>query len=265
MRYSLAFAAFAGLAAATPSPQLFDFNLIEDAPSPTATAPPLTAVSDMITISPADASSAASAAVTAVQSGVAKVKRVAASGTSTTSSTSACPTTPEDGTYCGFINPEDPCAKQPDGRMTSCGFQNRELNRCRLRTSTHTRYRGSISILPRVVKRRSLGKDPSRLCPNLQEPQRQRQRKLLPRPRHPAQLRYPGLFPVVRQHHPLHRVQHLRRARPVSEPLRQLPLTIQHLKLQVHALGIRGRGCCSDQFRRLQRPVPDRCCRLRWI
>ncbi|KEQ87432.1 hypothetical protein M438DRAFT_239805, partial [Aureobasidium pullulans EXF-150] len=27
----------------------------------------------------------------------------------------ACPTTPEDGTYCGFINPEDPCAPQPDG------------------------------------------------------------------------------------------------------------------------------------------------------
>merc|ERR1712072_976770 len=23
--------------------------------------------------------------------------------------------TPEDGTYCGFINPQDPCAAQPDG------------------------------------------------------------------------------------------------------------------------------------------------------
>ena len=112
MRYSLAFAAFAGLAAATPSPQLFDFNLIQDAPSPTATTPPLTAVSDMNTLSPAEASSAASAAVTAVQTGVAKIKR----GTATTSSTSSCPTTPEDGTYCGFINPEDACAKQPDGR-----------------------------------------------------------------------------------------------------------------------------------------------------
>ena len=120
MRYSTAFAAFAGLAAATPSPQLFDFNLIQDAPSPTATAPPLTAVSDMVTISPAEVSSAASAAVTAVQSGVAKMKRGVASstGTATTSSTSSCPTTPEAGTYCGFINPEDACAKQPDGRLT---------------------------------------------------------------------------------------------------------------------------------------------------
>lgn len=37
------------------------------------------------------------------------------STTSTSSSTTACPTTPEAGTYCGFINPEDPCAPQPDG------------------------------------------------------------------------------------------------------------------------------------------------------
>ena len=35
--------------------------------------------------------------------------------TTTTSSESACPTTPEEGTYCGFINPEDACAPQPDG------------------------------------------------------------------------------------------------------------------------------------------------------
>lgn len=35
--------------------------------------------------------------------------------TSTTSSSTACPTTPEEGTYCGFINPEDPCAPQPGG------------------------------------------------------------------------------------------------------------------------------------------------------
>jgi hypothetical protein len=30
-------------------------------------------------------------------------------------STAACATTPEKGTYCGFIKPEDPCAPQPDG------------------------------------------------------------------------------------------------------------------------------------------------------
>lgn len=37
------------------------------------------------------------------------------SSTSTTSSSTACPTTPEAGTYCGFINPEDACAPQPGG------------------------------------------------------------------------------------------------------------------------------------------------------
>ncbi|WPH00365.1 Hypothetical protein R9X50_00319200 [Acrodontium crateriforme] len=40
---------------------------------------------------------------------------IPASSTGTVSSTSACPTTPEAGTYCGFINPEDPCSPQPDG------------------------------------------------------------------------------------------------------------------------------------------------------
>lgn len=37
------------------------------------------------------------------------------SATGTQSSGAACPTQPEAGTYCGFINPEDPCAPQPDG------------------------------------------------------------------------------------------------------------------------------------------------------
>jgi len=37
-------------------------------------------------------------------------------GTATTSSETSCPTEPEAGTYCGFINPEDPCAVQPDGK-----------------------------------------------------------------------------------------------------------------------------------------------------
>jgi hypothetical protein len=37
------------------------------------------------------------------------------SATATSSSDAPCPTTPEAGTYCGFINPEDPCAPQPGG------------------------------------------------------------------------------------------------------------------------------------------------------
>ena len=39
----------------------------------------------------------------------------ALSATRTTTAGQACVTQPEAGTYCGFINPEDPCAPQPDG------------------------------------------------------------------------------------------------------------------------------------------------------
>jgi hypothetical protein len=39
-------------------------------------------------------------------------------GTATNSSGIACLTTPEAGTYCGFISPDDPCAVQPDGSWT---------------------------------------------------------------------------------------------------------------------------------------------------
>ncbi|GAB7340451.1 hypothetical protein MBLNU457_6880t1 [Dothideomycetes sp. NU457] len=50
------------------------------------------------------------------------------SSTTTSSSSTACPTTPEEGTYCGFINPEDPCAPQPDGNgpanLTVSSFMN---------------------------------------------------------------------------------------------------------------------------------------------
>jgi hypothetical protein len=39
----------------------------------------------------------------------------ALSATSTTTANQPCPTQPEAGTDCGFINPLDPCAPQPDG------------------------------------------------------------------------------------------------------------------------------------------------------
>ncbi|KAI5262334.1 hypothetical protein E4T47_09293 [Aureobasidium subglaciale] len=55
--------------------------------------------------------SSSSSAASSTSSGSATINTVSG----TTSSTTACPTTPEDGTYCGFINPEDPCAPQPDG------------------------------------------------------------------------------------------------------------------------------------------------------
>ncbi|KAF7186161.1 Hyphally regulated cell wall protein 4 [Pseudocercospora fuligena] len=39
----------------------------------------------------------------------------ALTGTATSSAPGSCATQPEAGTYCGFINPLDPCAPQPDG------------------------------------------------------------------------------------------------------------------------------------------------------
>ncbi|KAG8628144.1 hypothetical protein KVT40_004017 [Elsinoe batatas] len=70
------------------------------------------------------ATTATSAASSAVSSAAATPSSVASSasgavasgaGSATSSAAGACATTPEDGTYCGFINPEDPCAPQPDG------------------------------------------------------------------------------------------------------------------------------------------------------
>lgn len=139
--------ALAGWAAASPAAQAFDLGVIGAAPTPTVTAAPLASVIDTISYSPTDASVLGSSAVNVVGTAVAKVKRdnggcwgyggwgpkpskspkpspyptpskstSQTSGTATTSSSTACPTTPEAGTYCGFINPEDPCAPQPDGQ-----------------------------------------------------------------------------------------------------------------------------------------------------
>lgn len=140
-------AALAGLAAASPAAQAFDLGVIAAAPIQTVTAAPLASVIDTISYRPADASVLGSAVANAVGTAVAKVKRdeggcwgyggwgpkptysssvssypapskstSQTSGTATTSSSTACPTVPEAGTYCGFINPEDPCAPQPDGQ-----------------------------------------------------------------------------------------------------------------------------------------------------
>ena len=141
-------AALAGLAAASPAAQAFDLGVIGAAPIPTVTAAPLASLLDTISYSPADATVLGSSVANAVGTAAAKVKRddggcwgyggwgpkpstsksisyypsptptksqSQTSGTATTSSSTSCPTTPEAGTYCGFINPEDPCAPQPDG------------------------------------------------------------------------------------------------------------------------------------------------------
>jgi hypothetical protein len=114
--------------------QSFDFNAILQAPSPSVTGPPLTAVgSQAVTfLTGSSLSASISSQLTVAAASVTGTSTVAVStikptsstlatavrrrqATTTTSSTTACPTTPEDGTYCGFINPEDPCAIQPDG------------------------------------------------------------------------------------------------------------------------------------------------------
>ncbi|KAK0933617.1 hypothetical protein LTR29_014789 [Friedmanniomyces endolithicus] len=146
--------AIARLAAAAPTPQQFDFAAVLDAPSPSATGPPLTVVANATSVFSVDTASiaasvsaevttVATASITGASASAASTQEPSSTGlakrgppktttssstasssktttsqqstTSTTSSTSACPTTPEAGTYCGFINPEDPCAPQPDG------------------------------------------------------------------------------------------------------------------------------------------------------
>ncbi|KAK1068706.1 hypothetical protein LTR74_005364 [Friedmanniomyces endolithicus] len=149
--------AIARLAAAAPTPQQFDFAAVLDAPSPSATGPPLTVVANATSTFSVDTASiaasvsaeittVATASITGASASAASTQEPSSTGlakrgpppppkpttssstatssktttsqqssTSTTSSTSACPTTPEAGTYCGFINPEDPCAPQPDG------------------------------------------------------------------------------------------------------------------------------------------------------
>lgn len=180
-------AALARIAAAAPAPQQFDFAQVLNAPSPTNTAPPTTAVASSsssavnsaslaqsisaavnteasASVTGASASAAATEEPTAlskrgwgeggwgeggwgestktsttssakktssttqatfsassssssvpVTSSAPSTTSVQTTGTATTSSSTSCPTTPEEGTYCGFINPEDACAPQPDG------------------------------------------------------------------------------------------------------------------------------------------------------
>lgn len=130
MIYKTIFPVFVGLVAASlPSPEL-DLGAIQTAPSPSYTAPPIASVEQTASYNSASASSSGGAAVTSVATADGNVgKRDYYNGQSTSSSSSttsgtpsttasaagSCPTTPEAGTFCGFINPEDPCAKQPDG------------------------------------------------------------------------------------------------------------------------------------------------------
>ncbi|KAG9811009.1 hypothetical protein KCU77_g20053, partial [Aureobasidium melanogenum] len=63
--------------------------------------------------STADAVTGSSSAAVSTSSSAAATTTQAPS--TTADSSAPCPTTPEEGTYCGFINPEDACAPQPGG------------------------------------------------------------------------------------------------------------------------------------------------------
>ena len=127
-------AALARIVAGAPAPapedlSFLDLGAILDAPAPDAVGPPQTAVASVTTtffidtaslaasIS-ADVTAAATASITGAAASAASTQTPALKrrqATSTSSSDAPCPTTPEAGTYCGFINPEDSCAPQPAG------------------------------------------------------------------------------------------------------------------------------------------------------
>ena len=124
MHSVIAVVALAGLGAA----QNLDIAAIQAAPSPAKTEAPVAAASDSVVYSPASASAVGADAIhhdkmrkrqttsgTVLGGTRTTMTTVKTTSSSTSSSTSACPTTPEAGTYCGFINPLDPCAIQPDG------------------------------------------------------------------------------------------------------------------------------------------------------
>ncbi|KAF2723569.1 hypothetical protein K431DRAFT_219735 [Polychaeton citri CBS 116435] len=140
-RQIIACAALAGLSVASPAPQQLDLAQISAAPS--VASGPATSTVDLdgyqtaslftsFTVTGgASASATASRTVTSVCTFTVPISTDAPYSpyypalatsyttdpalTGTTTSGQACPTTPEEGTYCGFINPNDPCAAQPDG------------------------------------------------------------------------------------------------------------------------------------------------------
>lgn len=110
----------AALVGAAAAQQAFDPSMINAATTPIFTQAPYNAEAQTLAYNAASASATGSAAAASASATGAKFRRQASgvatnTPSSTAASASACPTQPEAGTYCGFINPEDACAKQPDG------------------------------------------------------------------------------------------------------------------------------------------------------
>ncbi|KAH9231673.1 hypothetical protein K456DRAFT_426199 [Colletotrichum gloeosporioides 23] len=135
MLYPLALVALAGLSSASPTVQPIDFDAIVAAATPTLVGPPATATGQTGVYNAVAASSSAAVAVTGVASASATASVVWFCWGAPATTTShhfghsrdyigrfdhhrpfhGCAAPFEVGTYCGFINPEDPCAPQPAG------------------------------------------------------------------------------------------------------------------------------------------------------
>ncbi|KAF7197323.1 hypothetical protein HII31_01374 [Pseudocercospora fuligena] len=128
VKHSAAFAAIIAAVVASPAPQNLDFAALDAAPT-VASGPSIIPDVDGVETASLLSSVTITGVATAATTGVAKrddaytpYYPALATGyttdpalTKTATAPGACATQPEAGTYCGFINPLDPCAPQPDG------------------------------------------------------------------------------------------------------------------------------------------------------
>ncbi|KXT00783.1 hypothetical protein AC578_2952 [Pseudocercospora eumusae] len=128
VKHFAAFAAIITAVVASPAPQNLDFAALDAAPT-VPSGPSIIPDVDGVETASLLSSVAITGAAIAATTGVAKREDAytpyypaLATGyttdpalTKTATAPGACATQPEAGTYCGFINPLDPCAPQPDG------------------------------------------------------------------------------------------------------------------------------------------------------
>lgn len=131
VKHIAALAALTALSAASPAPQMMDIGVLDAAPTvasgpsiiPNADGVETAYILSKVTITGvATAGGAKTTALAKRDEDYTPYYPALATGyttdpavTTTASAPGACVTQPEAGTYCGFINPEDPCSPQPDG------------------------------------------------------------------------------------------------------------------------------------------------------
>jgi len=117
---SLTFTALSSTSSAISSSVSTSTRSVASSSLSSTTASSATPASSTISISKASSTASSSSTSSSIAS-VSVSNTVSSSAPSSTFSTATdsagqpCPTTPEQCTYCGFINPQDPCAPQPDG------------------------------------------------------------------------------------------------------------------------------------------------------